>query len=176
LSKKAIAINPSNELAWKLRKKIESTNINTNLNDENNTKNNLLTKKHTNEKAVKFILVLVILIAFYVICSQNYYDSNRNKQEITRIKTPSELRKERIEKCFSAWDGSHRGLTAVIKAGMNDPDSYKHVKTLYSDHGDYLIVETTFRGRNAFGGVVTNWVQAKVDLDGNVLSIIAKGP
>lgn len=87
-----------------------------------------------------------------------------------------ETRKERIERQFSAWDGSHRGLTKTIKDAMNDPGSYEHVETVYGDHGDYLVVRTTFRGKNAFGGVVKNWIKAKVDLDGNVIAIIEQGP
>jgi hypothetical protein len=59
---------------------------------------------------------------------------------------------------------------------MNDPDSYDHVETRYSDKGDHLIVKTTFRGKNAFGGVVKNWVIAKVDLNGNVIEVISQGP
>ena len=85
-------------------------------------------------------------------------------------------RKERIEKGFSSlWDGSHRELTKVIKGSMNDPGSYEHVKTVYWDMGDHLVVRTTFRGKNAFGGVVSNWVKAKADLDGNVLEVIEQG-
>lgn len=94
----------------------------------------------------------------------------------SKPKTQEELRKERLEKGFSAWDGSHRGLTKVIKASMNDPDSYDHVETVYWDKGDHLIVRTTFRGKNAFGGVVKNWVKAKVDMDGNVIAVIEQGP
>ena len=59
---------------------------------------------------------------------------------------------------------------------MNDPDSYEHVKTEYWDKGDYLIVKTTFRGKNAFGGVVVNWVTVKTDLDGFVIELISKNP
>jgi len=77
---------------------------------------------------------------------------------------------------FSSWDGSHRGLTKVIKESMNDPKSYEHVETVYWDKGDRLIVQTTFRGKNGFGGVVKNRVKAETDLDGNVLKIIAQGP
>lgn len=90
-------------------------------------------------------------------------------------KTPDELRNERIERQFSLWDGSHPGLTKVIKASMNDPQSYEHVKTVYWDMGSNLVVRTIFRGKNAFGGVVENWVKAKVDLDGNVIQIIEQG-
>ncbi|WP_372719940.1 hypothetical protein [Novipirellula sp.] len=91
-------------------------------------------------------------------------------------KTPEQLRTEQIEKEFSAWDGSHRGLTQVIKKSMNDPKSYEHVETRYIDKGDHLIVTTEFRGKNAFGGVVKNSVIAKVDLNGNVVEIIAQSP
>ena len=85
-------------------------------------------------------------------------------------------REEQIAKQFSAWDGSHRGLTKVIKESMNDPDSYDHVDTVYWDRGSYLDVKTTFRGKNVCGGVVKNWVKAKVDLKGNVLSVTEQGP
>jgi len=83
-----------------------------------------------------------------------------------------EARKKQIEKQFSAWDGSHRNLERVIKKAMNDPDSYEHDKTTYWDKGDHLVVKTTYRGKNAFGGVVRNYVTAKVNLDGQVLQII----
>jgi len=87
-----------------------------------------------------------------------------------------EARKKRIKQCFSGWDGSHDGLTKLIKSSMNDPKSYEHVETVYWDMDDHLIVRTKFRGKNVFGGVVLNWILAKVDIDGNVLSIIHQGP
>lgn len=87
-------------------------------------------------------------------------------------KRRQEERKKTIEKQFSTWDGSHLNLTKVIKDAMNDPKSYQHVETVYWDKGDYLVVQTTFRGKNAFGGVVKNTVKAKVSLSGNVLEIL----
>ncbi|NLX26982.1 MAG: hypothetical protein GXY61_13665 [Lentisphaerae bacterium] len=81
-------------------------------------------------------------------------------------------RMERIEKGFSAWDGSHIELTKVIKNAMYNPESYKHVKTTFSDLGEHLLVFTTYRGSNAFGGIIPNTITAKCDLDGNVLEII----
>ena len=91
-------------------------------------------------------------------------------------KTPEEARKELIEKQFSVWDGSHYAVTKVIKDSMNDPKSYEHVETRYVDGGDHLIVTTTFRGQNAFGGVVKNSVMVKVDFDGNVLKVLTQFP
>lgn len=85
-------------------------------------------------------------------------------------------RQKRIESGFSAWNGSHIALTRIIKKSMNDPKSFEHVETSYGDRGDYLVVKTTFRGKNAFGGVVLNWITAKCDLDGNVIEVTGQGP
>jgi len=78
-------------------------------------------------------------------------------------------RKKKIDAQFSGWDGSHINLTKLIKESMNDPDSYDHVETVYWDQKNHLIVSTTFRGKNAFGAVVKDYIKAKVSLDGVIL-------
>lgn len=83
-------------------------------------------------------------------------------------------RKNKIKAQFSSWDGSHRTLEKLIKEGMNDPKSYEHVETSYTDMGTYLIVKTTFRGKNSFGALVKNTVNAKASLDGDILKIISQ--
>ena len=102
--------------------------------------------------------------------------SVEDKKETSAPKTQEEIRKEKLQEHFSLWDGSHNGLTAYIKKTMNDPNSYKHVETFYGDYSDYLIVKTTFRGKNVFGGVVTNTITAKVDLNGNVIEVTSWEP
>ena len=82
---------------------------------------------------------------------------------------PPSPRQEKINRIFSPWDGSCRPLEKIIKESMNDPNSYEHVSTIFWDKGDFLLVETTFRGKNAFGGIVTNSRKARVGLDGNVI-------
>jgi RNA polymerase subunit RPABC4/transcription elongation factor Spt4 len=77
-----------------------------------------------------------------------------------------------IEKQFSAWDGSHNQFEEYIKGSMNDPDSYEHDETRYIDKGDHLVVITSFRGKNAFGGTVKNSMAARVALDGTVIEIL----
>ena len=104
----------------------------------------------------------------------NQSDSHKFGRESSS--SAGKTREERIERQFSIWNGSHRNLTKLIKESMNDPSSYKHVETRYADKGEHLIVVTTFRGKNSFGGVVKNSVTAKVDLDGNVISIISQDP
>jgi len=81
-------------------------------------------------------------------------------------------REKIVEEQFSSLDGSHRGLTELIKKTMNDPSSYDHDETVYWDMGDHLVVLTTFRGKNAFGGIVKNSLKAKVDFKGNVIEIL----
>lgn len=89
-------------------------------------------------------------------------------------KTAEELRTDKLAKCFSAWNGSHRNLETLVKKSMNDPDSYEHDETRYSDKGDHLIVQTTFRGKNGFGGVVKNTVIAKTALNCDVTEVISQ--
>ena len=96
----------------------------------------------------------------------------RNKELKRKALEKYEARLLQIKKGFSGLDGSHIKLGTFIKSSMNDPDSYKHVKTVYRDNGDHLIVTTTFRGKNAFGGVITNWVEAKTDIFGNIIEIL----
>ncbi len=125
---------------------------------------------------LRHLASLLLLIGLIVLALGSTDSNSSSSSKPSKPKTKEEIRKEKIEEHFSAWDGSHRGLTKLIKKSMNDPDSYDHVETRYSDKGDHLIVKTTFRGKNAFGGVVKNWVIAKVDLDGNVIEVISQGP
>jgi hypothetical protein len=119
-------------------------------------------------------LLSVIVIAGFLFMA---YGSDENKEEsLNSDGTQKTERQLEVEKQFSAWDGSHPALTKMIKDAMNDPDSYDHVETVFWDMKDYLVVLTTYRGKNAFGGVVKNFVKAKVDLNGNVLEIIEQGP
>lgn len=99
-------------------------------------------------------------------------NNEREQAKTAREQAAVTHRKERVGEQFSAWDGSHRNLERLIKRNMNDPDSYEHDNTVYWDKGSYLIIETTYRGKNAFGGIVLNSVKAKVAIDGQVLEIL----
>ena len=55
----------------------------------------------------------------------------------------------------SGWDGSVPAVERYLKNVMNDPGSYDHVRTgQVSGEGDYWVVISGFRGKNAFGGLV----------------------
>jgi len=127
-------------------------------------------------------ILIIFLICFIGGLVDNNTTTNTTPKSTTgatpkpiKPKTQTELREERIASGFSSWSGSHYQLTAKIKNLMNDPKSYEHIKTVYLDMGSYLIVQTSFRGRNGFGALVINSVKAKCDLDGKVLNIIEQG-
>lgn len=122
------------------------------------------------------LISIVVIIVFVCLLGFGIYIGEKGTSDNVVSKSDVDPRKKMIEKHFSSWDGSHIGLTKIIKELMNDPKSYEHVETRYGDYGNYLLVKTTFRGKNAFGGVVTNWISAKCDLRGNVIEIIDQGP
>ncbi len=118
------------------------------------------------------LLGLFIIVIFMSIFSTD----DAAEPDSKKPKTAEELRKDEIGKCFSGWDGSHRNLEKIVKQSMNDPVSYEHEETIYWDKDDHLIVKLTFRGKNAFGGVVRNWVTAKTSLNCDVVELIQQGP
>ena len=80
-------------------------------------------------------------------------------------------KKAKLEKLFSSWDGSNVALTKSIKESMNDPGSYKHNETRYKEIDDNtLFIITSFRGKNAFGGVVLNSCSAKQDIETELIT------
>lgn len=114
--------------------------------------------------------IVVVAILFFIAFGSfiSAYESSQPKP----VKSPEQLHIEAIGKHFNALDGSHIGLTAAIKSSLNDPKSYEHDKTTYLDKGDHLIVTTTFRAKNEYGGMTTREVVAQTDLRGQVLKIV----
>lgn len=114
-------------------------------------------------KVFAFAMIAMCIVGFIF-----YAHFTVNKEPLT----DAERHKQRIQGQFSAWDGSHRNLTDFIKRSMHNPASYEHVTTRYVNKGDHLIIVTSFRGTNAFGGVVQNTLTAKADLDGQIIDVL----
>jgi len=87
--------------------------------------------------------------------------------------TPKQLRERSIQAAFSPISGAHLELERRIKSVMPNPASYQHVVTRYQDDGGSIFVQTTYRGTNGLGTIVTESVQARADIKGNVLEILA---
>jgi hypothetical protein len=87
---------------------------------------------------------------------------------------PAKERRKLLESGFSPWDGSHKALEKYIKSTLRDPRSYEHVETRFTDNGEHIIVGTTFRAKNGFGGMNTGSIVVKASIDGKILGIITK--
>lgn len=107
------------------------------------------------------VFIIVIAIGFFA-------------EFIKEPLTPAEQRTKEISKQFNPLYGDHLQLTQLIKSKMKNPDSFENIKTTYLDKGDYLIVETQYRGTNSFAAVVPGAVTAKVAMDGQVLEILSE--
>ncbi|MDF2386531.1 hypothetical protein JMG10_34025 [Nostoc ellipsosporum NOK] len=103
--------------------------------------------------------LIVIIIVIWVGC--NTCSGDEPKEE---------TRQERVEKLFSAWDGSCPAVNAWIKKNINDPGSYKHIETRFWDMGAEIVVKTQFSAKNGFGGRVQALCEAKIDSTGRLLS------
>ncbi len=73
---------------------------------------------------------------------------------------------------FSPWDGSNYNLVDLIKQNMNDPKSFEHIETRQSiEKGKGIILYMKYRGKNAFGGLIINTVEAYADYNTQVLHV-----
>ncbi|NRN18105.1 hypothetical protein HKT11_01835 [Serratia marcescens] len=101
-------------------------------------------------------------------CDAGYQKNPKSMSEYTNLDT--------FQGNFSGWDGSYRPLEKLIKKSMNDDSSYKHVETmshLVLGKDPHAVVKTRFKGTNAYGGVVTQTVTARVDIrSGDIVQII----
>jgi hypothetical protein len=99
----------------------------------------------------------------------------KKKAEKKKKEKAKQKYQEWIENQFSLWDGSNTYLVDLVKENMNNPDSFKHVETRYVDKGQGkgIVVYMKYRGTNAFGGVVTNYVEAFCDYKNNTITITA---
>ncbi|WP_455884044.1 hypothetical protein [Serratia proteamaculans] len=101
-------------------------------------------------------------------CDAGYQKDPKSMAEYTNL--------DAFQKNFSGWDGSYRPLEKLIKQSMNDDSSYKHVETtshLVLGKDPHAVVKTKFKGTNAYGGIVTQTVVARIDIKtGDVVRVI----
>lgn len=76
---------------------------------------------------------------------------------------------------FNSWSRSidNHLLTRFIKENLNDKNSFEHIATWYSIRDDEnppsVWISTSFRAKNAFGGVVKEKVWANFDEQGKII-------
>jgi hypothetical protein len=97
------------------------------------------------------------------------------QEEAKWVQKAAEIKdlKEKFEEhCMNSWDGSCIPLLVYTKNLMNDPESFEHVETRYRIEGNYAIVVMSYRGKNAYGGTVQNYIKAKVNLNCEVVEVL----
>ena len=122
-------------------------------------------KKKTNKiilafAGLSFLFLIIVLII--------------PKEEIKPELTRAEIDSIKIASQFDRWDGSHIKTREAIQSMMNDPESYENVETRYIQYAsnDTLMkVVVKFRGKNQFGGVVTQVYTSLIDTAGNVIDL-----
>ena len=94
----------------------------------------------------------------------------------TKISKKTVTTQDALKKQFSAWDGSHYKTVRYVKKIMKNPKSFEHVQTKYNDFSGqgYRVIHMTYRGTNSFNAIVTNTISVKVNLQGDVLSILSQ--
>ncbi len=128
-----------------------------------------------NLKKIKRIHVLyavcVVLFSFFFITECDLFKEKMSDEERFELEYP-DLAK--IDKQFSTWDGSHIAFKTIIKNAMHDPSSFKHVSTShsYTKKNEYITVTMIFRGKNLYGGVVTQTAIARFSIEGAFLGMI----
>lgn len=99
--------------------------------------------------------------------------SNTNAASPPATPTPAiSTKQEKINRQFSAWDGSHRDLVRRTKAAMHDPSSFEHISTRHVEKDGYLMVVMEYRGKNGFGAIVRDEELAFYKLDGEYMGNI----
>ncbi len=120
------------------------------------------------------IILIVVAVILFLIVKSCFFGSDTEKVRTNADGTVMTERQIKVEDQFSSWDGSHTGLTKMIKENLNDPNSFEHIETKFKDNGDFIYVFTTFTAKNGFGGRIKQTVSAKVDFNGNVIEIISQ--
>jgi len=83
--------------------------------------------------------------------------------------------KSDVEKCFvGGIIGYHQNLAVAVKKTMHNPDSFKVVSTIVKgqEGSSERAIIMTYRGTNAFGGVVTQTAAAMLYLPSCRIDII----
>lgn len=61
-----------------------------------------------------------------------------------------------VDRCFSSLNGSHADLVDAVRSSLNDPSSFRHVRTVLGgqEGSDRRAVVMTYRATNLLGGTV----------------------
>jgi hypothetical protein len=120
------------------------------------------------------IVMAILALLCYFGCRSCNKAVNAHTAELERLKTenPAEYRRLKINALVDP-DGSIDEVEHAAAQLLKDPSSFQHISTEHNDNGSVINVYMRFRGKNSFGAVVPHYVNATMDIEGNVTSIKA---
>ncbi|WP_434438390.1 hypothetical protein [Sphingobacterium faecium] len=114
-----------------------------------------MNKNHKYYPLIKWVVIILVIVFIMDQC----FKSNK-KQSDLEANDP----KAKIEKHFSNYDGSYTKFRNYIKDNLNDPSSFEHVETRYTDNKDGTVnVIMKYRGKNPFGGIITKYAKCTLN-------------
>jgi hypothetical protein len=121
------------------------------------------------ERTPVWMRLVGIIIVIGLLWNAVPNDTNSNS---SKSKSVPKTNEERVNELQSGYDGSIRSVVKFVKNSMNDPESFEHVETRTGFYEkESFIVSMKYRGKNPFGGVITKYIDVKLDYSGNVISI-----
>ena len=99
-------------------------------------------------------------------------DEEQEEVNISNYKHLKAITRQKIiDRQFSPRTGANVYLDNYLRNNSNYSSCYEHLQTNYSDKGNYIVVQTKIKTCNSFGTHETKLVIAKIDLQGNILSV-----
>lgn len=102
---------------------------------------------------MKFILFVIALFLLVYWCTPNSEDQPLYQTT-----------EDKLLGCFTGFDGSMYDLKAAVEKQLNDPDSFEHIETRGSVEDSSPKALMRFRAKNGFGGYVTSYATADVEV------------
>lgn len=96
---------------------------------------------------------------------------DRIRVQVNKELKAKKAHKDKIKQQFNPFNGAHYNLEAHILKYADDPTSYQHIETQYSDNKDHVVVLTKFRIKNGFGALKVFVLKAKVNENGDILKV-----
>jgi DNA-directed RNA polymerase subunit RPC12/RpoP len=121
--------------------------------------NEVVSRKSKSKLGMLALIFLALVVIFPFIVP----DSNPVGADTDTTAAKTTIDPNAPENFFSGWNGSNKELVDLVKSTMNDPDSFEHVETRFSDKGNSLSILMTYRGKNGFNATITNSVSADLN-------------
>jgi hypothetical protein len=121
---------------------------------------------------LKDYVLLGILIAMIVFVKYAPKHELAIKENVQVVELSSEQKYNNWVISQFERDGSNMQLINYVKNNLNNPKSFKHVKTIYGKVDNDFRVKMTYRATNSFNAIITKTILVGINYDTNEMEII----